>query len=417
MNTFKKLTLRSLATLQAKINGTPSLADRKPSYAPKTVRKSVTQTRKDISDLQYARRLAMAAENPKQYLLQDIYTAIADDTHLTSQINNRKEQTIAASFEMITPEKKIDEKMTDALQELPFLQDLFGHILDSEYYGYSLVELSVEDNTQKIELIPRRNVVTDFGRFYPDTSVDNFIEYREVGEYKRWLLEFNAEHLGMLNKAVPHVLFKKFAQSCWSELCEIYGIPPRVMKTDTRDPAMLNNAEAMMRDVGAAAWFIIDTTETFEFANAVNTNGDVYANLINLCNNENSMLVSGAVVGQDTKNGNESKEKVSMQITERLVQADKRMLEMYMNLLVVPALSRIGWIPATTSKFKFAAAEDTDKLFEMTVKIMPHKKVSDEWIKEKFGIEVAGDRYEQAPAADTGKLNFQQVRARQHLKN
>ncbi|WP_446662918.1 phage portal protein family protein, partial [Flavobacterium psychrophilum] len=35
----------------------------------------------------------------------------------------------------------------------------------------------------------------------------------------------------MLNKAVSHVLFKRFAQSCWSELCEIYGIPPRVLKT------------------------------------------------------------------------------------------------------------------------------------------------------------------------------------------
>ena len=32
---------------------------------------------------------------------------------------------------------------------------------------------------------------------------------------------FNYDY-GLLNKAVPHVLFKKFAQSCWSELCEIY---------------------------------------------------------------------------------------------------------------------------------------------------------------------------------------------------
>lgn len=413
--TVQNFALRTLATLQAKINGTPSLENKAGRYAPMTVRKSISQTRRDISDLQRARTMALAALNPKQYLLQDIYTIISDDAHLTSQINNRKEQTVAAGFEMRTADKKTDGKLTDILNELDFIQDLFGYILDSEYFGYSLVELSVEDNTPKVDLIQRRNVVPDFGRFYPDTSFDNFLEYRQAKEYKRWLLEFNSGHLGLLNKSVPHALFKKFAQSCWSELCEIYGIPPRVMKTDTRDPQMLDNAEAMMRDIGAAAWFIIDTTEDFEFAQGVSTNGDVYNNLIRLCNNEMSMLISGAVVGQDTKNGNESKEKVSMEITDRLVQADKRMVETYMNSLVIPALYRIGWIPATTSKFKFTAAEDIDKLFEMTVKVMPHKKVSDKFIKEKFGIDVEGDRYEitqptepASPKKDKDeKLNFQ----------
>jgi phage gp29-like protein len=183
---------------------------------------------------------------------------------------------------MQTSAKKTDEKMTETLGSLPFLQDLFGHILDSEYYGFSLVELSVENNETKAGLINRRNVVSDFGRFYPDTSYENFIEYRQSNEYGKWLLEFNSDHLGILNKAVPHVLFKKFAQSCWSELCEIYGIPPRVMKTDTRDPQMLDNAEHMMRDIGAAAWFIIDTTEEFEFAQGVSTKGEVYENLIRL---------------------------------------------------------------------------------------------------------------------------------------
>lgn len=411
MNAVKNLTLRTLSTLQAKINGTQSLTNRKGNYAPKTVRKAISQARRDIADLQRARTLALAATNPKQYLLQDIYTIISDDAHLSSQISNRKEQTISAGFEMQTPDKKVDDRMTGIISDLSIIQDLFGYILDSELFGCSLVELAVEDNTPKISLIERRNVVPDFGRFYPDTSFDNFLEYRQAKEYKRWLLEFNSEKLGELNKAVPHALFKKFAQSCWSELCEIYGIPPRVMKTDTRDPQMLDNAEAMMRDIGAAAWFIIDSTEEFEFAQGVNTNGDVYNNLIRLCNNEMSMLISGAVVGQDTKNGNESKEKISMEITDRLVQADKRMVENYMNSLVIPALYRIGWIPATTSKFKFTAAEDIDKLFEMTVKVMPHKKVSDLFIKEKFGIDVTGDRFD-TPQPTEGKkdngdkLNF-----------
>jgi hypothetical protein len=42
----------------------------------------------------------------------------------------------------------------------------------------------------------------------------------------------------------------------------------------------------------------------------------------------------------------------------------------------------------------------------MTVKIMPHKKVSDKFIKEKFGIDVTGDRFEQTQQEKGDGLNF-----------
>src|SRR5690606_25031665 len=124
------------------------------------------------------------------------------------------------------------------------------------------------------ELIPRYNVVPQTGMFYPeygDTS--RGIAYRELPEFGTWILEFNSETLGLMNKLVPMALFTRFMESCWSELGEIYGIPPRVLKTNTQDATMLKRAESMMRDMGSASWFIIDETEEFEFAKGVATNG------------------------------------------------------------------------------------------------------------------------------------------------
>lgn len=360
-----------------------------PTLAPRVVKKAISQTRRDIADWKWSKQIATSSTEPKMYLLQDIFSDIALDALLTSQLNNRREQTISAPYEMITPDGKADEKAAKALQELPVVTDMLGHIWDSEWYGCSVVEQSVKNGAKAIELINRRNIIPANGRFYPDTSMNNYIEYRDVQEYGKWILEFNSDGLGMLDKVIPHVLFKKFAQSCWSELCEIYGIPPRVMKTETRDPEMLDRAEAMMREVGAAAWFIIDNTEEFSFANSVNTNGDVYSNLINLCNNEISMLVSGAIIGQDTKHGNESKEKTSISIFDRLVDADKRMAENYMNTVVIPSWIRIGWIPGTTSLFRFKTVEDTDKLWQFTKELLPYKDVDNAFIEEKFGIKVA----------------------------
>lgn len=361
-----------------------------PTIAPRVVKKSITRTRKDIADWKNALRLAQLAQSPRQYLLQEIYDEIADDALLTSQVNNRHERTVSAPFELVSQDGEVDDKLTTRIREMPFLQDLFKAMLDSELYGSTVVELSGSD---EMCVIPRANIDPVNGRFYPDQYSPSFVPYREAAEYGKWILEFNSGHLGLLNKAVPHVLFKKFAQSCWSELCEIFGIPPRYVKTNTQDEAMLARAEEMLMRMGAAAAFVIDTTEEFQFAQGVSTNGDVYANLIRLCNNEVSMLVSGAIIGQDTENGNYSKEQSSISILDRLVESDRRMVETYMNSTVLPALVSIGWMPQHSCRFRFAAVEDPDKTWQLVKDILPYKDVDNDWLTEKFGIPVKDKQF------------------------
>jgi len=364
------------------------------------VKRQIPQIRRDIQDWKKAVKQATSATEPKQFLLQELYSDITNDALLTSQLNNRNEQTISAGFEMINPDGKINEKATATLNAIHCLRDIAAHILNSEWYGCSLIELFTdENNIQRVTLIDRSHIVPDTGMFFPNISNTNSIAYREVPEYGSYLLEFNSEHLGMLNKAVNHILFKKFAQSCWSELCEIYGIPPRYIKTNTQDQNMLDRAENMMRDVGAAAWFIIDTTEEFQFAQGVNTDGDVYANLIKLCNNETSLLVSGAIIGQDTEHGNRSKEQVSVSILDRLIESDKRMVESYMNAIVLPAFRKTGWMPNGAEIFRFSTTENTEKLWNIVKELLPHKEVDNKWLEEKFGVPVS-DKYLSAPETD-----------------
>ncbi len=359
-----------------------------PTIAPKIVKKSISQARKDIADWRNALRLAQLAKDPKFHQLQDVFDDISDDALLTSQINNRHVQTISAPFELVSPDGKVDDNSTVLLRSNETIIDIISAILTSRMYGYSLVELSTENNIRKATLLTRQNIDPVNGRFYPDAYQSAFIPYREVTEYGKWILEFNSGNLGILNKTVPHVLFKKFAQSCWSELCEIFGIPPRYVKTNTQDPEMLDRAENMLSEMGAAAAFVIDTTEEFQFADGVNTNGDVYANLIRLCNNENSMLISGAIIGQDTENGNYSKEQSSIAMLDSLIDGDRRLVERYMNSMVIPAFRQIGWLPQAQSGFRFAAVEDNDKTWQLVKDILPYKDVDNDWITEKFGIPV-----------------------------
>lgn len=357
------------------------------------VPKAISRVRKDMESWRRALRHADSVERPRRRELMDLYADVMLDALLTSQIEQRIGRTLSAAFSLKDSADEVDEEATRMLQEAEWFPLLMRYMLESTFYGHSLVEFSLSEQAGlKVTLIPRQNVVPEEGLFLFDSTADAGVYYRETREYGTYVVEFGSpRNYGLLNKAVPHALFKKFAHACWSELCEIYGIPPRYIKTNTQDPAMLDRAEEMLREMGSAAYFIIDTTEEFQFAKGADTNGDVYNNLIALCNSEMSLLVSGAQIGQDTKNGNRSKEEVAVKQLEKYVNSDKRLVEDYMNSTVLPALFRLGFLPDGL-RFSFNSEEDTGQLWERTAQAMRYYEIDPAWIRDKFGIEVTGKR-------------------------
>jgi phage gp29-like protein len=365
--------------------------------------KAVSRVRQNVKTWNEAFSSAQSA-TPKNFALQLLFNEIKLDALLTSQIENRKQQVLGIDFKLKNAAGEVDEEQTAMLRKMPAYRTLCNAILDARYHGYNLVELaltkSIDGQTElEVIVLPRTNVVPQLGEWYPDYSEDKKVLYREMAEYGTWILEFNTGELGLLNKAVPHILFKRFAQSCWSELCEIYGIPPRVMKTNTQDNVMLNRATQMMKDMGAAAWFIIDETESFEWAESTSTNGDVYKNLINLCNNEITLLITGAIIGQDTVNGNRSKEESSKEMLSLLVKSDLAELEMYWNSTIIPALVKIGVLKGDLTG-EFEPAKDLEQLWKFTSGVLQYNKVDPAWIKTTFGVEVTGER--ESPVNDKG---------------
>lgn len=360
------------------------------NYISGIVPKTISQTRKDIKEWLSSQSMALAAENAKRYPYYNLIAEILKDLHLRSQINNRMLKSLSRPFVIKDKNGKINEELTSLLNNQNFVYGINKAILETVYYGHSLIEFNYVNNVLTTALIPRQNIDPVNGYLFLDYTDDKKIEYRKQKEYGSWLMEFgDPKYLGLLNGCVPHVLFKRFAQSCWSELAEIYGIPPRVMKTNTQDRTMVNRAKQMMTDMGSAAWFIIDDSESFEFAKGVATNGDVYKNLITLCNNEMSMGISGAVVGQDTANGSNAKETASISIVQDLVDSDLTLLEQHWNTTVIPGLVLLGIVPEGVS-FGFDPTEDLTELWKMTVQAANFLEVDPTWVKTKFGIEVVG---------------------------
>ena len=155
--------------------------------------------------------------------------------------------------------------------------------------------------------------------------------------------------------------------------------------------AQLTRAKTMMQQMGSAAWFIIDNNENFEWANAIATKGEVYGELIHLCNNEISMAISGAIIGQDTKNGNRSKDESAQDILWQIVQADMEKVEQIWNAQVIPALQKIGWLKGDI-RFQFDPSEDLEQLFQFATGLLPYKNIDNQWLEDKFGVTISGDK-------------------------
>lgn len=358
-----------------------------------SVPKAISQTRKDIADWKRALEYTQMEPVGKWHLLQQIYDTVVIDALFTSQYKNRTLKSLSKQMLLRRPDGNVDEKQTAYINTAEWTAQINRHILDSRFYGYSLIELQRLGNDLDVILLPRTNINPEAGIVFPDIYRDEYIEYRRLPGYGHTLLEFYnpQDKYGLLNSLVPHILFKRFAQSAWSELCEIYGIPPRVLKTDTSDPEALQRGREMMENMGAAAWMIIDENEEFSFAAGVSTNGDVYRNLIAVCNNEISMLVSGAIIGQDTKNGSRAKDESAKEMLRILIENDLRLIENYWNAQVIPALKKFGLITGDLIAV-YPQEENLERLWKMTTETLPYYDVDTEWIREKFGIPITGKR-------------------------
>ena len=370
----------------------------------KIIKSQTYITRKDFADWKSAQQYAQSIYNPKQYLLQRLYKDVMQDALMTSQIEGlRISKTKGADFDIIARDGKTDELSTQIIKDSGLYESIAEMVIESLFYGYTVIELS-KDRTGGVRAvsIPRENIEPTQGLFLPDSTSDGgAIHYRDIREYGKTILEVipKPDDLGFINKAVPYVLIKKFAFSCWSEFCEIFGMPPRVLKTNTQDKSMLDRAEVMMREIGSAAYFIIDTNEELDFGQGVTSNGDVYSNLIAKCDSQISLINLAAVIGQDTQNGNYSKEESSAKLTDAVIAADKRLVEQTFNRQVLPALAALGLVKDGL-RLQISKSKDIEALWSKTVQAMPYYEVDPAWIKDTFGIEVTAKKAGQFSAID-----------------
>lgn len=359
------------------------------SLIQRITEKQASQTARDMQHWRRAKQVATRVDLPKRDLLDDLVNDLLYDTHLSSQMELRRDRSLAKPYTILKADGSTDEETTALLSQSGAFSTLMQIALETPFFGHSLVEiLPTPEGLFTANLLPRRHVVPKLGWILFDLSDSKGYDYRSDPGYGKTLIEMgDPNDLGILFDCAPATIYKRYAMASWSEFCEIYGIPPRVLKINTDDSEAMQRAADMMQRMGSANWAIVDKDEDLSFAAGVSDNGNIFQKLIYAAKEDVSLKICGATLGQDTQYGNRSKEESSLELLEAKCSADRRMLERIMTSTVLPALARQGFIPEGL-RFSYPQEEDKEALWTRTVSLLPYYNVDEEWIRNTFGVEI-----------------------------
>ncbi|MEI3553790.1 MAG: hypothetical protein V8Q54_03435 [Alistipes senegalensis] len=190
-------------------------------------------SQKDIATWRSAWQMALNVENPKRGRLYDCYTDALIDLHLTGCIGQRDGKTLQKKFVLKTEDGKEDDTAMKIF-ERQWFADFVSYVLDSRYWGHSLIQLGDVTTVNgvrtftDVSLVPRKHVIQEYGVIVKDAGDDpqQGVSYR-TGGLEKWCVEVGKPRdLGLLLKCVPQAFSKKNMLAYWDVFGEIFGVHP-----------------------------------------------------------------------------------------------------------------------------------------------------------------------------------------------
>ena len=307
-------------------------------------------TRNDLRRWRSAWQQAINVEYPNRRPLYNIYTDVAVDTHLSGCIEQRSGFILSKKFKLIDTAGSENEEITNIFRA-PWFGKLLDYLLQSRYYGHSLIELgnivTVEDKPvfDDVKLIPRTHVIPEYGVIIPieGETWQNGFDYRN-SELADWCIEAGDNHdLGLFLKCAQHTIPKKNMCAFWDMFGEIFGMPLRVATTTSRSTQEQDRIENMLRNMGAAAYALFPEGTTIDIKES--TRGDaynVYDRRIERCNSEISKGILTVTMTMDNGSSH-SQSEVHERMLENLIDKDATFLRNIVNWQLIPKMIKHGF--------------------------------------------------------------------------
>ena len=313
------------------------------------------------------------------------------DAHLWALMQTLRLKVIANDFNIYDASGDVDADTT-ALFKKKWFRNVIKHAVDSEFYGFSLIQLGdiVNGVFEDAELVPREYVIQQVGGIKKNLGNSKDLISFEKGIYKNWLIPVGEKrNLGLLDKAAPLVIKKKEVISAWSEAAELFGMPMRIGKTSLQDEERRENMEDMLENMGGAAWAVIDDDDDIELKETAKTDfSNMYDQFIERVNSELSKLFLSQTGTTDEKT-HVGSAGVMENILKNVVQSYITLVEDITNEKVIPLMQRHALIPLGV---KIKADEEQKltllEMWDIVKDLRATAGIPNAWISETFGIPI-----------------------------
>lgn len=367
-------------------------------------------TRKDIADWRKAWQMAINVDNPDRRRLYDIYRDVAVDLHLSGCIDQRRGFVMSRSFKLVDRAGNKDGEAAHYFDQAWFKQ-LLRLCLDSRWWGHSLIELGdvVADGDgcpcyDGVRLIPRKHVIPEYHRCVSEEGEDwtSGMDYHEPRYAGRLIEAGEPDDLGLFLKAAQQTIPKKNALAFWDAFAEIFGMPMRVARTNTRDPAERKRLERMFAESGSLLSMVLGADTEVQFVESGKGDAfNVYDKRVDRANSELSKLVIGQTM--TIEDGSSlSQSQTHLKVFENLVESDRDMLRDVVNNQLIPRMAADGF-PVKGLRFEWDDAVDytPEQQVAYETMITDRYEVDPSYFADKYGMPV-GERLDRPalPAPD-----------------
>lgn len=325
---------------------------------------------------------AIDLDNPKYEGLMEVYEDAMLDPHLRSVTQARTLNVLNTAFNIldeVTQEPDDSYQYLDKMWFYNFMKD--AH--QSLYYGYTPLEFHFDQGSDlswevsQCKTFYREHVIPQWRAIVPDVNGTEKL-YIDEPPYNNNFLLINAENLGLLLQCARYTIFKKYSINHWSKFQDVFGIPGRVAKTDSRDEEVLDMLEHNLREMGASMSMIAPFDSEFEIFEASNTDAyNVFLEAANLADSQVSKIILGQTMTTDN-GSSRSQSEVHERKENSFTKSDLRFIEHVINGQLFPFLIKWGY-PLEGKVFKF---DQSNKL-----PLAKSQLEIDTWISQNFDIE------------------------------
>ena len=394
----------------------------------------IDRTTQDILSWREAIREAERAINPYRVKMQRIYIDTVLNGHVFACIEKRKTMTLLKDYHICDEKGVTDEYWTKIFKDRQY-KLMINYMLDSIYYGYSLITWSGIKNDKLVGVSPlkRWHVVPDKYIYTPMMYSGAGIEFMNPNfkdnsgnsyYYNTLYVETPNPHatslcgFGILYQVALYEIFMRNNMGYNADFVEKFIMPMvwgRTSKREDHERQELHDALANMASSFVAVTDPTDDIQIIESKNA-GTGYNAYDNFENRCEKKVSKIILGHADAIDSTAGKlgsgQGKESEVSQALEDKCILDSTFIEDLFTYDLIPKLREDGLNIPNDRYFRYKndhekeeyrkKIDEANKITAEIAKILKDAgmKMDDEYFTERTGIPVEEIEEKEEPSED-----------------